>query len=152
MKLKIIIHLAIVLFSTSSFAVGLKIEADFTQINLKEYIDNSSLRFKDNREIIVPKPVSFKAKIMSLPEKRKVSYIYTALDLVGVNPLPEVNHRMFLAASEEQVIPVYVEDVIAAQIVQHLKVDSSYQFLAYHVYTYKKGPALMIVDLDRSHQ
>jgi hypothetical protein len=92
--------------------------------------------------------VSFQAKMKRYPEERSVSYVYKAMELAGVDPLPEIGHRMFLESGGGRIIPVYVEKQAVARIMQGLKEDQLARFLGYHVYSYAKGPAILVVDFE----
>ena len=91
-------------------------------------------------------PLSFEARLKRLPEERDLSYVYTALEVSGISPMPEVRHRMFIESAEGRIIPVYVEKGAAARLQSGLKLEQRARFLGYHVYTYAKGPAILVVN------
>ena len=73
-----------------------------------------------------------------------MEYLFTALSLMQVEPLPKVSHRMFVESAEGSVIPVYVEDAVVREIKAKVAVDTQANFAGYHVYNYSKGPAIVV--------
>ncbi len=121
----------------------------FRDVNLDQVITHTK-RKDSSRLILKPsRPVLLRVKLMRLPEKREISYLFTALNVAGVDPLPEVSHRMFVASSGGKIIPVYVEDSAAALISQTFQVDQNVRFRAYHIYNYSKGPAYLVVGFEK---
>lgn len=119
----------------------------FQQVDLDLFIEQEKLSAeKGKRMIKMARPVSFDALMKRPPEEREVSYVYTALELSGVSPLPEIHHRMFVESNGGRIIPVYVEKKAVEKIDAGLKTDEKMRFLGYHVYSYAKGPALLVVD------
>lgn len=95
-------------------------------------------------------PVRFEAKMKRYPEEWELSYIYTAMQLAGVQPLPVVHHRMFVETGKGRIIPVYVEEAAAGKLAKGLKEEEKACFLGYHVYSYSKGPAILVVDFTHA--
>ncbi len=111
-----------------------------------------SQRLKDGtKEIQVDKFVVFDAQVMTLPEKQKTDYLYLAMSVAKVNPVPEVDHAMFVGVSEDVVLPVYVEQSVVKKFA---KLHEQYgaegfrnrkmRFAGIHVYNYSKGPAIVV--------
>ena len=122
----------------------------FQSINLDQVIANT--RRDDGQRLILrpARPVKLDIEIMRLPETRKLEYIYTALRVGGgLDPLPEVSHRMFVKTRGGVIIPVYVEDMAALKIKDRLKVGQKVRFNAFHVYNYSKGPAFLVVGFEK---
>jgi hypothetical protein len=131
-------------------AVGAGVGAqigNFKAIELDGFIkQEQASAIKGKRTIKMAAPVSFEAKLKRYPEEKPMSYVTQALELSGVKPLPVVKHRMFVESAKGQIIPVYVEKQAAARIAATLKEEHRARFQGYHVYTYAKGPAILVVD------
>nr|WP_319393868.1 hypothetical protein [uncultured Desulfobacter sp.] len=156
-KIKSLINLAVtlflilgIIFPTFGFAADQDNSGDkeFKIVELDRFIDQEKSIAQDYKKKIIRKmvPVKFDARMKRFPEEKEMAYIYTAMQVVGVNPMPEVNFRMFVESKEGRIIPVYVENKAAAKLKEGLKVEQDASFLGYHVYTYAKGPAILVVD------
>ncbi len=102
--------------------------------------------FKGQKIIKMAAPVRFTASLKQGPEEKSMTYIYTALEMAGVSPLPNVSHQMFVESAKGRIISVYVENQVAARIANELAAGQTAEFAAYHVYSYSRGPALLVVD------
>ena len=126
-----------------------KKEETFTRVELDTFIELEKHAAEKGKKLIkMAKPVSFDARMKRFPEEREVSYVYTALELSGVSPMPEIKHRMFVESSGGRIIPVYVEKNAVAKLNTGLKEEDKAHFLGYHVYSYSKGPAILVVDFS----
>ncbi|MDR0843364.1 MAG: hypothetical protein LBP68_08105 [Acidobacteriota bacterium] len=94
-------------------------------------------------------PIRFTAGVKRYPEEKKMDYIYTAMEVSGVKPLPDVSHRMFVTTGRGRIVSVYVERQAAALIRSGMKEGAKVRFLGYHVYSYAKGPAILIVGFSK---
>lgn len=103
-------------------------------------------KFNQRKMIRKADPIWFSARVMQAPEVKENSYIYQALQMAEVNPVPSVTHQLFVGAPSGQVISVYVEEGAAKKISETIAVGQSAYFFGYHMYTYKNGPAFLIVD------
>lgn len=121
---------------------------NFATVELDRFIEQEQKAATANGKKIfrMAAPVSFDAKLKRQPEERQLEYVYTALQLAGVNPLPEVHHRMFVESVEGRIIPVYVEGNAVKKVNVGLKEEEKARFKGYHLYTYDKGPAILVVD------
>lgn len=120
----------------------------FKPIELDSFIEQEKkIVGKGKRLIRMAAPVSFEAKVKRHPEEKPMSYVYEVLELAGVKPVPEVRHRMFVESRGRRIIPVYVEKQAVARIGKELKEGMSARFLGYHLYSYRKGPAVLVVDV-----
>lgn len=132
-------------------AVAAEDEA-FKSIDLDKFIkqEQKAIAKSDAKRLIkMAAPVRFEAKMKRYPEERDMSYIYLALEVCGVDPLPEVGHRMFVESDGGNIIPVYVEKNVVDKLNNGLKEEESAEFIGYHVYSYSKGPAILVVDFVR---
>ncbi|MGE9292171.1 MAG: hypothetical protein ACQKBW_01040 [Puniceicoccales bacterium] len=121
----------------------------FTPVELDAFIEQEQAAVEEmngKKVIRMAAPVSFEARLKRHPEEKDLSYIYTALGMSGISPLPEVEHRMFVESADGQIIPVYVEKQAASKITKELPEGESVRFLGYHAYSYDKGPAILVVD------
>ncbi len=123
-------------------------DAQFKPVELDSFIEGSKTDRPGRKAIMMARPVSFEAVMKRLPEKREVSYIYTALELSGVTNMPTVNHRMFLESDQGRILPVYIDVNGVKKVQAGLKEGQRAKFLAYHAYNYNKGPALLVVDFQ----
>lgn len=124
---------------------------DFVRVELDRFVEQEQRAARGEgaagRKLIrMAVPLSFEARLKRLPEERDLSYVYTALEVSGISPMPEVRHRMFIESAEGRIIPVYVEKGAAARLQSGLKLEQRARFLGYHVYTYAKGPAILVVN------
>jgi hypothetical protein len=125
-------------------------EPFFKDIDLDRFIEKekATVAHAGKKLIARDAPIRFEATMKRIPEKKKMAYIYTAMSAAGVSPLPEVEHRMFIETKGRRIISVYVEKGVAARIPGGLKEGAAAQFFGYHVYSYDKGPAIMVVDFS----
>lgn len=127
-----------------SVASAAEIKPEYTHVDLDNFITTQKPAMPGTRTILPPNDVSFVGVLMEGPKKIEVKYLFKALSIMNVSPLPKVSHRMFVASRQGKVIPVYVEDNVVEQIRKSVKVDEEAKFLAYHVYNYSKGPAVVV--------
>ena len=113
-------------------------------IDLDDYIVSQKPLAKGGRTIFRPRPIAFAARVKSHPERIKVEYLYEALAVSNVSPLPEVSHQMFVESAEGRIIAVYVEDQAVKGIVAGFALEAQADFDAYHVYNYSRGPAMVV--------
>lgn len=98
-------------------------------------------RSEGTRDIGPMNPISFTAVIKEAPKEIATSYLGEAFGILGITPAPKVTYRMFVETPDGKVMPVYVWD----QVVDDFTVDSTeHQFLGFHIYTYSKGPAIVV--------
>lgn len=121
-------------------------ESEFAFVDLDTFIEQQKKVGKDKKLIKMAEPVKFDARMKRFPEERKMSYIYMAMEMSGMSPLPEVNHRMFIESKEGRVLPVYIEKQAVEKVKAGLKEEEQAIFLGYHIYSYSKGPAILVVD------
>ncbi len=124
----------------------LRAEEDFREVDLDVFIKQEKKAGEGKKLIRMAAPLRFKAALKRFPEERQLHYVYTALQMAGVDPLPEIGHRMFIESAEGRIIPVYVEKQAVEKVKGGLEEGQKADFLGYHVYTYSKGPAILVVD------
>jgi hypothetical protein len=139
--------LALLLLPT--WVLGDVLVLKYVPVDLDAYIAQQQPTSPGSRTILMPSGVEMLATVMRYPEKRAVKYLYTALEMMHVSPLPKVNHRMFIRSLEGRIIPVYVEDDSVHFIKKGLKEGEQARFRGYHVYNYSKGPALVIEGFEK---
>ena len=152
--MSLLIRMTIVLallFPTFPMMVhGAQGEEFFKDIDLDRFIEQekASVEQLKKKKIARAEPVRFKAKMKRPPEEKNMTYVYTAMEVAGVNPLPDVGHRMFIETAGKRIIPVYVEKATALWLKSGMKAEARAQFLGYHIYSYDKGPAILIVGFN----
>jgi hypothetical protein len=145
-------HWASILFAAllailgGSLALAVQ-DGEFKAVELDGFIQQEKQASDSGTKMIkMAAPISFTAKMKRYPEEQQMSYVYKAMELAGVSPLPEIGHRMFVESSGGRIIPVYVEKQTVAKIMTGLKEEGAARFLGYHIYSYSKGPAILVVD------
>ncbi|MCG8492380.1 MAG: hypothetical protein MI743_12250 [Sneathiellales bacterium] len=140
----------IALLGSISFTTNAQeITPEYTHVDLDNFIAVQKPAMPGTRTILPPNDVSFTGVLMEGPKQIKVKYLFEALSVMNVTPLPKVSHRMFISSRQGKVIPVYVEDAAVEEIQKKIKVDEEALFLAYHVYNYSKGPAVVVRGLGK---
>lgn len=124
-------------------------DTTFQKVELDQFIEQQKSSIKGNQKVItMAAPVSFTAKMKRFPEEKVMNYIYQAMEVSGVTPMPEVHHRMFIESAGGRIIPVYVEMNTVEKLQKGLKEEQKANFIGYHVYNYAKGPAILVVDFN----
>lgn len=118
-----------------------------SSIDLDDYIASQKPLRKGTRTFLPPEFVEFDAVIKRHPEEITVKYLYKALTMMKVDPLPAVSHRMFVQSPDGKIIPVYVEDRAVPGIQSRTTVDGEARLRGYRAYNYSKGPAIVIHDV-----
>ena len=126
-----------------TLATGLAAE-DRNVVDLDDYVERQRPPTEGGRMIFKPRPVAFTARVKSHPERIRVEYLYQALAIGRVSPLPKVSHQMFVESDGGQIIAVYVEDQAVDGIVADFALETQADFEAYHVYNYSRGPAMVV--------
>lgn len=141
-------------FSSMSFAKDELVQMDeaYQKVSLDSYIKSQRPDKKDGKSILPIKRVTFDAILMSRPEAKEFQYIYLALELMRVDPLPVIKHQAFVQAEDGKVISVYLEEKFAMGLENHInlgtiKIGDSLNFKGYHSYNYKRGPAMVMEGL-----
>ncbi len=131
------------------------LDASFKTIELDPFIKQevkTVAKFEGKKLIKMAVPVRFVATVKQEPREKEASYIYTALEIAKVVPLPNVDHQMFIETAEKKIISVYVEHHVAQRFLTETQPGDSLQFSAYHVYSFAKGPALLVTDFALNAQ
>ncbi|MEM7173181.1 MAG: hypothetical protein AAF530_23660 [Pseudomonadota bacterium] len=122
--------------------------SDATAVDLDNFIATQQPTMPGTRTILPPGRVSFVAVLKSQPELIKVQYLFEALAVMQIEPLPKVSHRIFVESAEGTIIPVYVEDKAVPLIKDKVATESQASFVGYHVYNYSKGPAIVVDSIN----
>lgn len=125
---------------------------EFERVELDAYITAEKAAFEsyDRRKIMrMGRPIQFSATIKTVPEPKSASYIYRALSVAKMEPMPEVTHQIFIETAGGAIISAYVEKQAADEITSTLKAGQNAHFLAHHAYTYAQGPALLIIQAKK---
>ncbi|MEM1277495.1 MAG: hypothetical protein AAGH74_13295 [Pseudomonadota bacterium] len=113
-------------------------------VNLDQFVTETKPHKQGTREIVPPTPIAFTGTIKREPEAIKTEYVYTALTMMEVAPLPQVNYRMFVETEEGRILPVYVWDNAVAAMTASGVTGEPVALTGFHVYTYSKGPAIIV--------
>ena len=98
-------------------------------------------RQEGTREIVPPAAISFVASIREAPQEITTQYLQEAFGVLGLSPAPQVHYRMFIETAQGHIMPVYVWDEVAEAFTAG---DAPLKLRGYHVYTYAKGPAIVV--------
>lgn len=119
--------------------------------DMAEFVNKSKPSKKGTKEIQINKLVVFDAEVKTLPEEQKSEYLYLAMSVAKINPVPEVDNSMFVQVAPDMVIPVYLENSVAKQIHDLYEKYGSegfkgkkMRFAGIHIYNYSKGPAIIV--------
>lgn len=139
----------LLLISFSATAVQINYRKEYPPVQLSDYIAanqiSEQMAQKKQRLIKQPVPISFKGWAMAQPKSGKFELVHDTLSLWGDDAeLPKVNYSGFIASDDTPVLSVYVSDE-AAKHMQAIGVEKPAIFYAVHIYTYAKGPRLVIV-------
>ncbi len=152
-------RLFLLILSFFSFAVSAAIgaaelEADlrgsYRPVHLAGFVQENQLSeemiAKKQRLMKQPEAISFEATLVSRPKQGNYTLAYDALNLwSGNEKLPVIEHSAFVGfAAQGPVLGVYVAQG-AVKILEQLELDAPAVFYAVHIYTYAKGPRLVIV-------
>lgn len=151
--LSVLVFLAVMSFS---FALDkgdiVNVDDAYKKVNLDSYIKNQRPDKKNGKSILPIKRITFGATLMSKPEAGEFKYIYMALELMGMKPLPVIKHQVFVQSEDGTVISVYMEEYFANTLDKHIrlgniKIGQHLLFKGYHSYNYKRGPAMVMEGL-----
>lgn len=117
-------------------------------VDLASYVKQVTSTFKGQKKLIDPKNILFLGKLKALPEQKKAGYLYSAIDMLEIRPYPHIQHQMFIEADDGEVIAVYVDIRIVKAIELMLKPGQEALWHGYHVYNYKRGPAIVIENVE----
>ena len=147
-------------FTLSSFVFAdalkdfdaMKLGDAYKKVALADYIKTQQPDKKNGKSILPIKRVTFDAVLMSKPKAGDFKYIYMALKMMKMDPMPVIKHQVFVQAEDGKVIAVYLEENFAKGLEKHinigtLKIGSSLTFKGYHSYNYKRGPAMVMEGL-----
>lgn len=110
-------------------------------VDLDRFMAETQLKTPGTREIVNPAPIRFTAAIRQAPDRIEATYVYTALGVMKIDPMPAINHRMFVETASGAVIPVYVWDEAVAHMTE---TQGPVELMGFHIYTYAKGPAIVV--------
>lgn len=134
----------LLLLSAAGAAANPLFGEDYRAVDLDAFVARHKPDQPNQRIILPPRNISFRATLKRHAEKIEVSYLLAALAMMKVEPLPAVSQRLFLATPQGSIIAVYVEDAAAEAIREAVTVEGSAEFLGYHAYSYSKGPAIVV--------
>lgn len=115
-------------------------DSDRAQVDLDDLLQLRP-RQGGTREIGPLAPITFEVVVKEAPKVISTGYLQEAFGILGYDPAPKVTHRMFVETAQGQVMPVYVWDKIAANFAAG---PNPVQLRGFQVYTYSKGPAIVV--------
>ncbi len=123
-----------------------KLPGSYQSINLHNFVKENRKSYGGKISIVPPQKVSFSGILKASPEKKSTGYLYTALKVMEVSPLPTIEYQMFIGAPDykDTVISVYVDNTLADAIQKQLPTETQATWFGYHIYTYSRGPAIVI--------
>jgi hypothetical protein len=123
--------------------------ADTKLVDLDEYVSSNQVSQniidKKQRVMLEPELIRFSAKLQDVVLPGEYQLVSDALSVWGITPLPNVGFSTYITTKQDNVLGVYIENEIAAQIKDHFNVNDVLQFQAYRLYNYAKGPRLLLV-------
>ena len=136
--------LIVLLFSAAAQAAGPAIDAAYKAVDIDDYTARQRPLAAGTRTLLPPQYIVFTARIDQPPRPAKTEYLKLALSVLGIADAPAINHQMMLATPGGRRLPVYVEDALVQVLAQSAPVQTESRFHGYHIYTYSKGPAIVI--------
>lgn len=123
---------------------------------LQSFIDEKKKVYLGKINIVQPVNLRFTGVLKALPQKKPTGYLYTALQIMKVSPLPVIEYQAFLGApaSRDQpgdVIPVYIDNRLAEALARQdatKLIDQRYTWYGYHIYNFSRGPAIVLENVD----
>lgn len=121
-------------------------ESAFAQADLDRMIENSEpVQGAAVQMLSPPRPIRFEAAVANPPKPRKTHYLLEVLEVMGVNPVPEVSQGMDVLSPENKPLNVYMEKTVAEHADKALKGGDKVTLFGYHVYNSQKhGPGILI--------
>lgn len=116
---------------------------EYVRVEIDDYLQSQRPALPNSRLIVPVKNVRFDARIEGPPEERNVTYLFTALKVMGVTEMPKVNHRLVLTSPQGRPFAVYVPAEMV-ETLRQARPRSSAQFYGLHVYNYANGPAILL--------
>ena len=135
----------IIIISQVSFAGD--VDEGYTYVALDQYIKENRPHKKNGKSIIPPKNISFHGQVMQLPRSGEFKYVYMAMDIMQVVPTPEISDQMYISDKQGNVVSMYVEKNAAKIFNKYIKVGEWLHFKGFHIYNYKRGPAIVLEGL-----
>jgi len=129
--------------------VDLSWEQGSKSVDLDRYIASNqvsqNISDKKQRIMLEPELIHFHGILQAPITPSKASLVTDALSVWGISPLPEVAFSTYIRTPQDQVIAVYVENIIASHISSYYQPEAVLEFQAYRLYNYAKGPRLLLV-------
>lgn len=122
-------------------------DAAFTTVDIDTFLQHNVPPMRNSRMIVPLKGVRFEATITAAPEPRQISYLYSAMSVMGVKNAPQVSHRLVLASPSRKPFAVYVTDELLPSL-RSARPDQRGRFTGFHVYNYAKGPAILVTGFE----
>lgn len=146
----IVLSLLIFTILSAGNPAGASEDKDFKAVEIDRFIERNKSDKKGEKLITLAKPVSFEASLKRYPEEKDMNYVYIALAMAKIDPIPEVEYQMFLETAGGHIFSVYIPNESVKKIRDGLQEGDHARFYGYHLYSYSKGPAIMIADFKKN--
>ena len=127
------------------------ITGPYRPIDLQAFVDLERAHYQKRITIVPPLNITFRGVLKTLPAKKPTGYLYTALNLMQVQPLPQVEYQVFIGApgtpqQPGDVIAIYMDNRLAEAItaLKESPIDSRATWYGYHIYNFSRGPAIVL--------
>lgn len=133
--------------------VSVDYRTEYEPVQLVEFVKSNQIsqRMIDNKQRLMkqPKAIQFEGWAMSVPKPGKFELVYDALKFWSSpdDDMLEVDHSAYVTAEAAPVLSVYVTHS-AAESMKNIGVKNKAVFYALHIYTYAKGPRLLIIAVE----
>lgn len=118
--------------------------AAYKTVDIDDYAAKHRPVKEGTRTLLPPQYLLFDAHIDQPPRTARTDYVRLAMSVMGIVDAPAIGHQMLLATPGGRRLPVYVEDTLVSLLTKAAAAQPDGQFQGYHIYTYSKGPAIVI--------
>lgn len=117
----------------------------FAAVDLDQLLESAAAVASAVQMQAPPRPVQFEAEVVHAAKERKTHYLLEVLEMMGVQPLPDVKQGMDVLSPQKTPLNVYLEKAAAEQAAQTLKPGDKVTLFGYHVFDSKRhGPGILI--------
>ena len=125
-------------------------------IDLQTFINNEKAAYQGKITIVPPLNLSFTGVLKTLSQKKTTGYLYTALQVMQISPLPAIEYQAFIGAPADgerggEVISVYIDNRLATALETldaNALINQRRTWYGYHIYNFSRGPALVLENVE----
>lgn len=136
------------ILAAAAIAGPVDADAVHREVDIDAYVAEQRPLTASSRTLLPPRYISFAAKLAQPPRKAKTDYLRQAFSVLGITEPPAVGHQMLLVTPAGSKLPVYVEDALVPAIAATPAARQGARFWGYHIYTYSRGPAIVVTRLQ----